>query len=53
MNGQKPDILTRIETRRLASTNLDHSLRYPAPQSLLWLKAPHMPWVLVKMEDAA
>lgn len=52
MSQQQADVRVHVQTMRLGSTNPDRSLRFPAPQALTWLQLPHMPAVLVKMEDA-
>lgn len=50
---QKPDVRLHVEERRLASVNLDGTLKYPGTQRLTWLGVPHMPLFLVKIEEAS
>ncbi|SHG89952.1 hypothetical protein [Bradyrhizobium erythrophlei] len=50
MNGQPT--LVRVEQHQLASRNIDGALMYPGTWKFTWVKAPHMPWVLVRMEQA-
>jgi hypothetical protein len=51
MNGQPT--LVRVEHHQLPSRQcVGGPLMYPGTWKLTWIKTPHMPWVLVRMEQA-
>lgn len=44
--------MIRQELRRLTSQYLDGSLMYPGEYIFTWVKADHMPWVLLSIVSA-